>query len=164
MFMAYQEDKASEQLDQQVDNNNYDPSSLITIKIPLRTLPYYNNSVQYERQYGHVEIGGITYNFVKQRIYNDSLEILCIPDVEAMKLRKEVADLFKMNSDPQHSGQGRKSSGGIVFKYYSPGNCVEKRLLQPATFYKSLSKNLSRAYIILPFYYTTVIENPPEHC
>ena len=61
-----------------LDENNYEDHQLISIKQPTN-LPYYQNSKTFQRIDGEIEIEGVYYKYVKCRIYNDSLEMLCIP-------------------------------------------------------------------------------------
>jgi hypothetical protein len=160
--MAHLEDQANEKMVQELDNSKYVASHLISIKVPLTFLPYYTNSAEYLRQDGRIEIGGVIYNYVKARIYNDSLEVLCIPNAEATKLLTAKNDFLKFSNDQQRGGQGKKPvPAGKSFKYFSPGNCQAKNPAKRLAFLASLSK-LNRAYLILPFYYVTVIEEPPD--
>lgn len=90
------QDKASRRLEAQLDRRHYDESQLISIKVPVTHLSYYNNSAVFERVDGQIEINGIPYQYVKRRIYNDSLELLCIPNQTALKLRASGDDYFKL--------------------------------------------------------------------
>lgn len=101
------EETASANLEAQLDNNDYDESQLISIKIPVTYLPYYNNSKSYERVDGQIEIEGVKYQYVKRRIYNDSLEMLCIPDHNVMKLLSAKNEFFKFVNDLQHPEQNK---------------------------------------------------------
>jgi hypothetical protein len=80
-------DKADRELETRLDENRYDESQLISIKVPVTHLSYYNTSDQFERVDGNIEVGGVQYKYVKRRIFNDSLEVLCIPNHTAMQLQ-----------------------------------------------------------------------------
>ena len=165
LFMAHLEENATEKLGQAIDDNRYDSSVLVSIKIPFKNLPYYTGSLQYQRRDGHIEINGVQYNFVKQRIYGDTLEVLCIPNAAATKLFTARNDLYKLSSDLEHGSQNKKQGGGgNTFKYFSPGNFLEKRACGQIAFYNTASKKSTRSFIILPFYFVSAIENPPEAC
>jgi hypothetical protein len=112
LFSAYIESKKNAELENQLDNNNYDDSQLISVKIPVTYLPYYNNSISYERIDGQIEIEGVQYKYVKRRIYHDSLEMLCIPDHNSMKLLSAKNEFFKFVNDLQHPGQNKNTSSG----------------------------------------------------
>ena len=92
-----------------LDENEYSDSQLISIKQPTN-LPYYQNSKDFQRVDGEIEIGGILYKYVKSRIYNDSLELLCIPNTGKMKIQGAKDDFSKLASDFQQSNNKKKSS------------------------------------------------------
>lgn len=89
-------------LEKQVDRNNYDENKLTTIKTKLN-LPYYTSSAQYERAYGSVNINGVSYQYVKRRVYNDTLELLCLPNPAATQLQSVNNELTKSFADGQAS-------------------------------------------------------------
>ena len=106
-FLAtYLQSKADATVEVRVDNKQYDNSDLILVKTALH-LPYYTNSKYYERAYGSLNVNGRYYQYVKRRIYNDSLELLCLPNVDRTKLQSVKNDLVKNNVDGQES---RKTS------------------------------------------------------
>jgi hypothetical protein len=111
LLSAYFEEKADARLEASLDSNNYDSSQLLTLKIPVNHLSYYNSSRQFERIDGEIEINGIQYKYVGKRLYNDSLEFLCIPNQEGMKWETAKAEFFQLVNDLQHpgAGQGKKS-------------------------------------------------------
>ena len=104
------ENTESSKLEAQLDENNYDESELISLKVPVTHLSYYNNSRLFERVDGQIKINGISYKYVKRRIFNDSLELLCIPDRAIMQLQEANDNFFKMVNDLQHNLQGKKSN------------------------------------------------------
>lgn len=95
--------RASQQLELRLDRQQYDESQLISIKVPTTHLAYYNNSTTFERVDGQIEINGVICQYVKRRIYNDSLELLCIPNHKAMQLRAVGKDRLKLIADLEQS-------------------------------------------------------------
>ena len=108
------QDRAGAQLQSRVDRHQYDRSQLISVKFPVTHLSYYNNSPSFERMDGRIEINGIPCEYVQMRIYNDSLEFLCLPNQAALKLRASKDDYFKLVNDierPVHSPQPGSTPG-----------------------------------------------------
>ncbi len=103
------EDNANRRLETALDNNEYNESDLISIKIPVSYLPYYNNSSLFERVDGQVEIQGLEYKYVKRRIYQDSLELLCIPNPSVMNLKEAKNEFFRFVNDLQHNGNEKSA-------------------------------------------------------
>jgi hypothetical protein len=109
LMSSWLENRADSQLESSLDNNSYDESQLLSFKIPATHLSYYNSSQRFERVDGQIEIGGVKYKYVKRRLYNDSLELLCIPNHAVMQLQTAKNEFFKLVNDLQHNGQGKKA-------------------------------------------------------
>jgi hypothetical protein len=118
---AYLESRADKQLEATLDRDGYDDAQLLLIKIPSTHLSYYNSSDRFERVDGQIDVGGIQYKYVKRRLYNDSLELLCIPDQGVMQLQKAKNEFFKLANGLQPAGQEKKNGNHPgVFKSFSP--------------------------------------------
>ncbi len=107
LLTTYMETRANRQLEAQLDQDQYDESQLISIRIPATNLAYYNNSLQYERVHGEIDIRGIRYEYCKQRIYNDSIELLCIPNRAVMKLQTARDNFFQLMNDLSQNSAGK---------------------------------------------------------
>jgi hypothetical protein len=69
-----------------INTGGYSDAELVHIKIPV-LLPYSTNWSDYERYDGEVEYEGIYYRYVKRKIYNDTLHLLCLPDFKRTRLQ-----------------------------------------------------------------------------
>ena len=94
----YMQHKADIRLESKLDNNHYDESQLIEIKVPIN-LPYQTTWSSFERYDGEVEMNGILYKYVKRKLVNDTLVLLCIPNHQKMELRTASNDFFKNTND-----------------------------------------------------------------
>lgn len=162
---AYLEDRANSRLEQQLDANSYDESQLITIKVPVEHLAYYNNSKEFERTDGQIDINGIEYKYVKKRIYKDSLEYLCIPNNDVMKLSTAKDEFFKLVNDLQHNGQDKKTSqhSGVSKNFipdYDLGS--ESYHLMPLSLRDDQKSTFCLSF--LAHAYIPASEQPPEAC
>ena len=77
LLTAFLENEANVQMEASLDKGTYDPAALVAIKVPITQLAYYINSKEFERVDGEIDIGMVKYNYVKKRIYNDSIGPLC---------------------------------------------------------------------------------------
>ncbi len=109
LIASFLESQENKKIELALDQNDYSDDQLISIKQAIN-LPYYQNSRVFQRIDGEIEIAGIFYKYVKCRIYNDSLELLCIPNTAKMKIREAKADFSKLASDFQQSDNKKKSS------------------------------------------------------
>jgi len=91
-----------------LDKNEYNEQELITFSIPLN-LPYQTNWKDFERFDGEVEIEGVTYKYVKRKVLDGKLLVLCIPNNIKMNLQTSRDDFFKLVNDLQQPGNGKKS-------------------------------------------------------
>lgn len=116
-FFDFLEQRHDSRFEAQLDEDDYDESSLISIRTAFSN-PYYNhtNSGEFERWKGEIEIDGVHYKYVKRRIFNDSIELLCIPNTTAHELKKAEQDFYRMTNDLQ-TNSGKKQDGQLpVFK------------------------------------------------
>src|ERR1700679_2099841 len=109
VLSMYWQQRAEHRLEARLDRHDYDDAQLTRIKIPLTTLSYYNGSTVFERVDGQIDLNGIHYNYVKRRIFKDSLELLCIPNTTVTSLQKSKNDFFRQVNDLQQQNQGKKS-------------------------------------------------------
>jgi hypothetical protein len=154
------ETQANSALEAQLDQNCFDDAQLISIKVPVRYLPYYTNSSQYERVDGQIEVGGVQYKYVKRRIYNDSLELLCIPNHTAMRLRTAENEFFKFSNDLTHEKKPGDNPHGR--KYFSIDHYTvqaDARLVAPFRVATCLP---SCPVSLLPLCRHLPAEQPPE--
>ena len=101
------QDEQSRNFSSKLDKAEYKESDLISIKTSLH-LPYYTSSTAYERAYGSVNVNGVDYEYVKRRVYNDTLELLCLPNDAKTKLKSAKNDIVKMSVDGQPSQTNKK--------------------------------------------------------
>jgi hypothetical protein len=115
LLTQYWQQQAESRLQARLDRNEYDESQLVSVKIPVTTLSYYNGSANgFERVDGKIEIKGVHYQYVKRRVYKDSLELLCIPNVTTMKLLQVKNDFFRQANDLQQQNQGKKTPSSFL--------------------------------------------------
>ena len=103
-------------LEAALDEHNYNENELISIKKPIN-LPYYNNTKDFTRAYGEVELNGIPYKYVKSRIYNDSLEMLCIPNTGKQQLMKSKDDFTQAVFDLQKDANKKSNGSGKTISF-----------------------------------------------
>lgn len=108
LFFQYSIRQSDERIIQQLDNNQYNDSQLIEVKIKLN-LPYLSDWSGYERYDGEVEFAGVHYNYVKRKIYQDTLYILCVPNQIKTELYKG-SNRYLVNVNDIPSGKDGSNS------------------------------------------------------
>ena len=108
--------KTNLNLEALLDNNSYDESQLIELKIPVH-LPYQNNWSAFERYNGEIELNGTMYKYVKRKLSNDTLYLMCIPNTKKMHLETAKNDFFKISNDLSQNNNSKSSDNSLsVFK------------------------------------------------
>ena len=100
--------KYAQEANQNFDEERYSGMDLMTLKVPL-TVPYYADSKEYERVSGEFEHNGDVYRLVKQKLFRDTLYIVCIRDVQSKNINQALDSYVKTFTDkPVNSKQGAK--------------------------------------------------------
>ena len=165
LLSSYFEERADARLEASLDNDCFDSTSLISIKIPAEHLSYYNASPEFQRLKGEIEVHGVLYKYVGKRLYNDSVELLCIPNIEVMSLESAREQFFKLVNDLEHTGQGKKSdphsrnSKNAPSVYY-----MESMVLSMRPIVIPIKQQYQNTSPLLIQGYTLVMEQPPEAC
>lgn len=98
LFFLYIQLRADASYITAIDNNRYDESQMITLKVDL-DMPYLPENSGFERVNGEINVDGKIYKFVKRRIYNGQLVLLCLPDERKAKIRAATDNYFADSND-----------------------------------------------------------------
>jgi hypothetical protein len=125
IWSNYFDQKAINQFNQRIEENNYNEADLVLIKTPIN-LPYYANQPQFEQVQGEMVMNGVIYQYVARRIFNDSLELKVLLNQDRLHIKNAREDFYKLASDFEQSGTDKKSipinnasSKIINFDYYN---------------------------------------------
>ncbi len=143
----------------QLDNDVYTEEELVTIKTPI-ALPYYTNTVAYDRVDGTIEIDGTEYKYVKRRIYNDSLELLCIPNTAKKEAETARQNFFKLTNEGTPADSNNSASKGI--KNVLLAYCDELPHYALALINNTASQPHLRSTSLIPQNVYLQLDHPPE--
>ena len=90
-----------------LDDENEVLSTTISMKIPF-TVPYSTDSREYVRVDGVVEYQGEFLHLVKQRLYKDTLEIICVKDSQRKGIHQAFIKYAGSLNDNAGTGQHSK--------------------------------------------------------
>ena len=151
MLFRYLLQNSSEKAVQRIENGHYSDEELVLVKVPV-LLPYSTNWKEYERYDGEIEWNGVHYNYVKRKIQNDTLYLLCLPDKDRSKLQDaQFAYAKQVNDTPAGPEKG---SAKQVKKLFFEKECVRRdhsyainKLMQPnRSVYNDYSSALVQEY------------------
>jgi hypothetical protein len=114
--LEYMMHKANTQLEGRLDNNLYDDSQLIELKVPIN-LPYQTSWAGYQRFNGEIELNGVMYKYVKRKVSNDTLYVMCIPNTKKMNLEIAKNDFLKFSVDLNQNDNSKKSDNGKTISF-----------------------------------------------
>lgn len=141
LLTAYWQQRAEQSLQFRLDNNQYEQNALVSIKVPVTALSYYESTDIWERVDGEIIVGGITYRYVKQRVYNDSIELLCLANNTKMQLNQAGNIFFRLANNLTHFPGSKTSSNSDIQKIYTAA-CLVFYLHKP-------DNNVKPVYIFL---------------
>ena len=159
----YFENRVADEMQAELDKDHYAEADLLTIKIPL-SLPYTTNYQNYEKMEGNIQINGVSYQYVKKRFYNDTLELKCIPNTAKTTIRNARDEFSKLANDFVNLPASKKSSANHNhnFKYSIEDFTVEHSFYMHHTVvipdgiaYHTSAHAISSMHI-------QIIEQPPE--
>jgi hypothetical protein len=128
LVITYLQINQSTSIEQKLDRKEYTDSELISIKTALH-LPYYSSSPNFERAYGSITVNGIDYEYVKKRVYQDTLELLCIPNYNKSNLQTAANELTKIAAGGQASLPAGKTT---LVKISLPDYCNQLLVISTA--------------------------------
>jgi hypothetical protein len=163
MVIDLMQQKADTKLEARLDNNDYDESQLIEIRVTMN-MPYQQRYTEFERHYGEIDIDGKSYTYVKRKIEGDVLILKCIANQSKQELKIIKNDLAKANSnaDMDHSG---KNSQQKSFAKNSLGEYDDQFITkQPIAANNQVAVPFVDFKSALPEGVATILHQPPKAC
>lgn len=118
LVFYYAQQQAANRLEVALDEEQYDDADLITLKVDL-SLPYQSDRHDFERVDGEVTIEGKLYRYVKRKVSEGKLILLCLPDHKKMRLQTAGKNVFETANNLAGSGNAKESAEkNIVHKAF----------------------------------------------
>lgn len=117
LWFYFEQQRSDKNIEILLDKEQYNEAELITIRMPL-SVPYQSDTRNFERVSGEINVNGKIYKYVKRKVENGELVLLCLPDKNKMQLEKARQDFFKNTNDLAQNDHSKKSdnSKSISFK------------------------------------------------
>ncbi|MCW3079921.1 hypothetical protein [Segetibacter sp.] len=114
LVFNYAQQQSDVRLEASFDKNDFEEADLIAIKVPL-SLPYLNDQQNFERIDGEITVKGKIYKYVKRKITNGNLVLLCLPDHNKMSIESAKHNFFKNANDIAQNDNSKKSNNSKGF-------------------------------------------------
>ncbi|HUP12590.1 MAG TPA: hypothetical protein VM187_10270 [Niastella sp.] len=111
--------QSDQQLIQQLEAHQYNDHELIEVKIALHT-PYLSSWSHYEQVNGEAEVNGIYYTYVKRKVHNDTLFLLCVPNKNKTQLNAARIEYANNVQDVPASTKNTLKKNPAGFEYQQP--------------------------------------------
>ena len=106
------EKNATVNLEQKISAGKYNDEQLVEIRIPLN-MPYYSDK-DYEEVYGETDFNGEHYQYVKRKVSDNTLYLLCLPNKEKTSIVKVKNEFTKAVNDIPENKEGSQQKSGLV--------------------------------------------------
>jgi hypothetical protein len=110
VWFYYVEQKADMAMEARLDKDQYDVNDLISITVPLDN-PYQLEQRNFQRIDGEFNFQGKNFKYVKRKVSDGKLILLCIPDARKMVLKKAKAEYGNAANDINGNSKGSSRSG-----------------------------------------------------
>jgi hypothetical protein len=150
-------------LETKLDHSDYDEAALIELRIPLNAPYLSGNSTDFERFDGEIEIDGIHYKYLKRKVVNDELVLLCLPNESKNRIHNSRVEFFKLVNDLNHpASQGKEKNSSSTSKNFisfftNENNCYSLPALSEL---KSL--NAEKEDSFPKMLYSSILKPPPK--
>ena len=157
-FMEHRSDLA---LESKIDREQYDENSLIELRVPMNAPYLATNSTAFERVEGEIEIEGTHYRYVKRKVENGELVLLCIPNEHKKKIQNSRVDFFKLVNDLNQSAEG-KSKNTTSYKSFVTEYRQEANTWSIPAFYHLIDSRPSSFATFVDDGYHFIPDQPPQ--
>ncbi|RYF99462.1 MAG: hypothetical protein EOO02_16855 [Chitinophagaceae bacterium] len=141
-----------------IDNNQYSDDDLIEVKVKLN-LPYMTSAAGYENLSGEINIHGNHHNYVKRKVSQDTLYLLCLPNNKRNQLNdaseKYAAETNDFDGSHKNDNQVKKSVTFNQFQEEPPSYVINA----PVIMTKQI---IALTSIHLPDSFVETIGKPPR--
>ncbi len=155
----YVEGKSAQRLDAAIDAGEYDESMLVEVQVPLN-LPYYSDS-DYEPFYGEMELNVQHFRYVKRKVSNNILYLLCLPHTEKNDIVAVKKDFVKATNDHTQDPAGKSSLPGVIKLLLCEFESND-RLILPALAMDVHSRERTSDFIFHSQFEPSLVAPPPK--
>ena len=161
LLSGFMENKADIALETRIDQSDYDETTLIEIRVPLNAPYLSDNTTEFERYDGELELDGIHYKYVKRKVVNGELVLLCLPNKSKTEIQNSREEFFKLVNDLNHSQNKSKSTTStyksVTTEYKETNNLwtIQPVAVTPIAFNNAVRSDITPGYNSAP-------EQPPK--
>jgi hypothetical protein len=161
MVISLLQNDADNRLETLLDNNEYDESQLVEIRVALN-MPYQQRYTEFERHYGEIQIDGKSYTYVKRKIEGDVVIFKCIANHSKQVLTTIKNDLAQTNSSADINTPGKQTPNSLAKSFFSDYDDQLMFLQTPSVIDLNFSSFAKYSFFI-PEISVSTPHQPPRH-
>jgi len=124
-FLVMVRNQLTSRVTEKLQSGFNEPGAQMIIKMPL-SIPYGADSHEYEPIHGAISFEGTDYQLIKQRLYKDTLYVVCIRDYKTTEASNQIKDFSKsFASESKQQSSGIKLVISSAKYYFSKTNSLE---------------------------------------
>jgi len=158
-FFSVIENKATAKLEQKISAGNFSEDQLVEIRIPLN-MPYYSDK-DYEEVYGETDWNGEHYRYVKRKVSNNTLYLLCLPNKEKSSIAKVKNEFTKAVNDIPANKQGSQQKNTFI-KLLTSEFKISESFISENSFSSLSLQFISRNTAVTNLFIPLTEAQPPE--
>lgn len=149
LFFNRLEQQTDIRLVERLDKAEYRDEDLVELKVPF-PMPYQTNWPDFERYDGEITIDGLEYRYVKRKVWNDTLILLCIPHQGKIALNQAKNTYFSLLNDIDHKGDKLPASPSGVIKSITTDYLFDEAaiILTPPLTERPSYKDLTASFVL----------------
>lgn len=149
-------------LEAKLDLNDYAASDLIELKVPLN-LPYLTNWKDFQRCDGEIVVSDVHYKYVKRKIADGYLILLCLPNVNKARIEKVKEDYFKTINDlPSSTANSTGKAKPSIQKNIISDYCLEQDFYTFSSLDQARADQYLHNTLLIDMYSRNACEQPPD--
>ncbi|WP_153799529.1 hypothetical protein [Foetidibacter luteolus] len=158
LLFGYLGRQSSARLAGKIEQNSYHEADLVEVKVKLN-MPYYNSQEAYEPLAGDITINGNHYNYVKRKVWQDTLFLMCLPNKERDNLQTAKKDYASAANDfddeKPNKGITKKENGFSLYHAFENDYSLKPLCTRANVAYTFIC-------VCLPQSYVGAYDIPPE--
>jgi hypothetical protein len=112
------EQNADKALEASINSASYDEHELVEMRVPLNVPYLVGTSGDFERYDGSIEVDGVHYKYVKRKIENGELVLLCLPNPDKTQFQNSRIEFFKLLNDLGNTSE-KDHHGSAMLKTFT---------------------------------------------
>lgn len=153
------EKQATARLESRISSGSYSDDQLVEISIPLN-MPYYSDT-EYENIYGETDWNGEHYRYVKRKVSNNTLYLLCLPHKEKTSIAEVKNEFTKAINDIPANKQGSQPKTSFI-KLLTSEFRISETVVNENSFYSLSSQFINRNATLINLFVPLTEAQPPE--